>query len=113
MESQEEKLKAMLDWESAPQISQSEIDGLLSAAATADSAGRSPEDENWNPSYDLNFAAAMGWAIKAARTATTTQTDPESVNVASRIFKNCLRLARHYPARRSAAVNFSAVKILS
>lgn len=55
MESQEEKLKAMLDWESAPQISQSEIDGLRSAAATANSAGRSPEDETYNPNYDSNL----------------------------------------------------------
>lgn len=111
MENAEERLKAMLDWEASPPLSQSEIDGLLAAAATADPAGRVPDAEDWEPSYDLNLAAAMGWAIKAARTASSTETNPETLAVTSRIFENCLRLARHYSQRRAAAVNFAAARI--
>lgn len=113
MQSAEEKLKAMLDWASAPTLNQGEIEGLLAASAIADSSGRGPEAEDWEPAFDLNLAAAMGWAIKAARAAATTETAPDSVNVTSRIFENCLKLARHYSARRAAAVNYGAVKILS
>lgn len=104
MESPKEKLKKITAWDVAPELSDAEIDELLAANAVADADGNPPSSEEWEPTYDVNAAAAAGWLIKAGRAASTTETEPDSVNVTSRVFANCLRMSRVYSGKRSASL---------
>lgn len=102
METPKEKLKKLTAWTTAPALSDTEIDELLLQSGTADPEGRAPESTGWVPTYDLNSAAAAGWLIKAGRAANTTETAPDSVEVTSQVFANCLRMARLYGGKRAA-----------
>ena len=104
METPKEKLKKLTAWTTEPQLSDLEIDELLAQSSLADKAGNPPASEDWIPTYDVNAAAAAGWLIKAGRAASTTETAPDSVNVTSRVFANCLRMARIFGGKRTASV---------
>lgn len=103
METPKESLKKLTAWDTEPELSEDELDELLAGHSRADADGVSPEDVDWEPTYDLNAAAAAGWLIKAGRSSGTTETDPETIAVTSRVFENCLKLAGIYSAKRSAA----------
>lgn len=94
-------------WTTEPILSETEIDELLEQSSVADKEGNGPSSEDWTPTYDLNSAAAAGWLMKAGRAVSTTETDPDSVNVTSRIFANCLRMARIYSGKRATSVRMT------
>ena len=100
-----DKLKCMIAWDADPAVSDDEIDGLLADTAMPDHSGRSPNDPDWQPCYDLNAAAAAGWMIKAARAAALTEVNPSSGIVTSMVFDNCRTMARLYSAKRSGCVS--------
>ena len=104
METPKEKLKKITAWDVEPLLTDTEIDELLLQGAVADKEGNGPASEDWIPTYDLNSAASAGWLIKAGRAASTTETEPDSVNVTSRVFANCLRMSRIYAGKRTASV---------
>ncbi|MEQ1762221.1 MAG: hypothetical protein ABL984_03645 [Pyrinomonadaceae bacterium] len=104
METPKEKLKKITAWDVEPELTDTEIDELLLQAAVADKEGNGPASEDWLPTYDLNSAAAAGWLVKAGRAASTTETEPDSVNVTSRVFANCLRMSRIYSGKRATSV---------
>ena len=104
MESPKEKLKKLTAWDVAPLLTDTEIDELLAAAAKKDAEGNAPASEDWVPTYDVNSAASAGWLIKAGRAASTTETEPDSVNVTSRVFANCLRMSRVYSSKRATSL---------
>lgn len=85
-------------------MSDAEIDELLAASGLADAEGNAPSSEGWTPTYDINAATAEGWLIKAGRSASTTETDPDSMQVTSRVFENCIRMARLYSSKRTASI---------
>ena len=85
-------------------MTDAEIDELLAASPVADGEGNAPESEGWSPTYDISTAAAEGWMIKAARAASTTETEPDSLNVTSRVFENCIRMAQMYSRKRMGNV---------
>lgn len=103
-ETAKEKLKKLTAWATVPLLLDAEIDELLAQSGLADAEGNGPESEDWSPTYDLNAAAAAGWLIKAGRAANTTETEPDSVQVTSRVFENCMRMARLYSRKRAAGV---------
>ncbi|MEO5858677.1 MAG: hypothetical protein ABIR33_06985 [Pyrinomonadaceae bacterium] len=104
METPKEKLKKITAWDVVPELTDVEIDELLEQSGVADKDGLGPANEDWIPTYDLNAAASRGWLIKAGRAASTTETEPDSVNVTSRVFANCLRMSRIYSNKRTASV---------
>lgn len=105
MESPKEKLKKLTAWDVEPELLDAEIDELLEQSSIADKEGNAPTSEDWTPTYDLNSAASNGWLLKAGRAASTTETEPDSVNVTSRVFANCLRMSRVYSGRRAVSVS--------
>ncbi len=105
METPKERLKKITAWDVEPELSDTEIDELLAQSGIADSEGNGPASEDWVATYDLNSAAAAGWLIKAGRAVSTTETEPDSVNVTARIFANCLRMSRIFSARRTTSVS--------
>jgi hypothetical protein len=104
METFEDKLKRMTAWDAEPELTETEIDELLAAVQVADENGASPQNDDWDPTYDLNSAAASGWLIKAARAANTTETEPDSLNVSSKIFDNCMQMVRIYSRKRIGSI---------
>ena len=102
-ESAKEKLKKLTAWTTEPVLTDVEIDELLAASGLVDAEGNAPSSEDWTPTYDVNAAAAEGWLIKAGRVASTTESEPDSVQVTSRVFENCVRMARLYSSRRAAS----------
>lgn len=107
METAKDKLKKLTASTEEPALTDLEIDELLAANALTDLDGIAPESEMWTPTYDVGSAASEGWMIKAARSASTTETDPDSLAVTSRVFDNCLRMARIYSRKRTACVSVS------
>ncbi|MBK9163652.1 MAG: hypothetical protein IPM21_07025 [Acidobacteria bacterium] len=100
-----EKLKLLAAWDTEPALTETEIDDLLAEAAIADSDGLAPEDEEWTPTYNINKAAASAWLIKAGRASALTEIDPpESGIVTSKIFENCVRMARVFQARSAVSL---------
>ena len=93
METPQEKLKKLAAWDTEPALTEDELDELLAVTALEDTAGHGPLHEDWSPTYDLNAAAASAWLIKAGRASSTTETDPDSFYVTSKIFDNCCRMA--------------------
>jgi len=94
----------MTAWEIEPALLDAEIDELLEQSGSPDQDGNMPEDEGWEPTYALNTAAANGWLIKAGRASSTTETEPESTYITSKVFDNCLKMAKLFSARKAGSV---------
>lgn len=107
-ETPQEKLKKLTAWDTEPALTEDELDELLAAAALEDKDGLAPLQEEWTPTYDLNSAAATGWLIKAGRASSTTETEPESFYVTSKIFDNCCRMAKIYRAKGKLSLSVAA-----
>ena len=99
-DSAKDKLKKMTAWDTAPTLTDGELDELLIPCCLRDRDGLSPSDPDWTPTYDLNMAAANGWLIKAARASALVEVDPPGSGVfTSKVFDNCRAMARIYRAR--------------
>ncbi len=89
-----ENLKLLTAWETEPQLTEIEVEEILDNNAVADAEGNSPTNDNWDPSYDVNKAAAEAWLIKAARASALTEINPlESGIVTSKVFDNCILMS--------------------
>lgn len=99
-----EKLKLLTAWDTAPALTEDEIEEMLAAAALQDANGLAPLHEEWTPTYDLNAAAAAAWLIKASRAAATVD-EPAAGMVTSKIFDNCRSMARIFAGRRMTSVS--------
>ena len=108
METTKDKLKKLTASSEEPVLTDAEVDEVLAASGVADAEGNGPASEDWTPTYDVNAAAAEGWMIKAARAASTTETDPDSLAVTSRVFENCVRMARLFSAKRAVSVSVTS-----
>jgi hypothetical protein len=100
-----EKLKILAAWDTEPVLTETEVEDILTAAATADAEGNSPATDNWIPTYDLNKAAADAWLIKAGRASATVEAGDGAEVATSKVFDNCLAMARLYTARRNMSVS--------
>jgi hypothetical protein len=94
------ELKLLTAWDIEPVLTEDELEDLLGTASKEDAAGLAPDDEGWEPTYDLNRAAAKAWLIKAAR-ASATVDEPAAGVATSQVFENCLKMARLYSVRRA------------
>ncbi len=97
----------MTAWNIAPALADAEMDELLIQFSLADPSGLAPAHEEWTPTSDLNAAAAAAWLIKAGRSSSTTETEPDSTHVTSKILDNCMKMARVYKAKGSSSMKTS------
>lgn len=104
----QEKLKILTAWDTEPALTEDELDELLLLSSLEDKEGRPPADEDWEPTYDLNSAAATAWLIKAGRASSTTETEPDSFYVTSKIFDNCCRMAKIFRAKSSTTLSMAS-----
>ncbi len=105
METPIEKLKKLTAWDTEPTLSGAELDELLAGTSLEDKEGRASADATWTPTYDVNAAAATGWLIKAGRASSTTETEPDSFYVTSKVFDNCCKMAALYRAKGAAVMS--------
>ncbi|MBX3293165.1 MAG: hypothetical protein KF881_09785 [Acidobacteria bacterium] len=100
-----DELKLLTAWDVEPTLTEEELEDLLGTASKQDAAGLVPGDDEWEPTYDLNRAAARVWLVKAARASATVEAASEDTGTAtSRVFQNCLAMARLFSAKRSGTV---------
>ena len=91
----------MTAWTVEPALTEDDLAASLASAAKMDANGYTPVDEEWQPTYDLNAAAANAWLTKAARASSTTEGDPATGPVTSKVFDNCRAMAKLFAAKRS------------
>lgn len=95
----------MTAWETDPTLSEDELNATLATFAREDLNGYTPADEEWQPTFDINAAAAQAWLAKAAKASTLTEVDPGSGIVTSKVFDNCRAMARIYGAKKRLTVS--------
>lgn len=107
-----DKLKLLCDWESEPSLDETEVESILNEAAVADADGNPPTNDNWDPTYDIDRAAAEAWLIKAGKSTAITEIDPpDSGIVTTKVFDNCMRMSGKYASRIALTSSFSHSKI--
>lgn len=63
------RLVSMTDGAAEPVLEEHELEELLTDHQLADADGRAPDDTAWEPTFDLNRAAAAGWRRRAGKVA--------------------------------------------
>jgi hypothetical protein len=95
-----ERLARMTAASTAPELSNDELETLLVIAARVDRDGHTADAEGWEPTYDLNAAAAEGWRWKGAAAAACIDVSTDGTNLRrSQVHEHCMRVAAHYAAR--------------
>lgn len=89
-----------------PALSVTEIDQLVGLAKRVDSLGRAPNDPAWEPTWNLDAAAAEGWRWKAAKAAAEFDVSVGAGTSFKRSqkYEHCMTMADRY-ARRSGLVS--------
>jgi hypothetical protein len=103
-----ERLRSMVAASSEPTLDDGEIADLLTAARRVDKWELRPDDTGWEPTYDLNAAAAEGWRRKAGKVAASFDfaVDGDSYSE-SQTRAACLEMAATYASRTAGSVSFS------
>lgn len=80
-----------------PVLDDDTLEDLLVGAQIADAQGRLPNEAGYDPTYDLNFAAAAGWDAKAGKASSRFgfSEDNQTFN-RQHVFDHCERMARRY-----------------
>lgn len=83
-----------------PTIGTADVTAILGNARRADSEGRSVDDPEWVPTWDLDAAAAEGWAVKAGKAANlySFTEDGQRFDRAA-IYRHCIEQSRLYGRR--------------
>lgn len=94
------RLERMLAADVDPILSADEMSDLLDLAKREDSAGLAPSEDDWEPTFDLDYAAAEGWRWKAGRTVPRygVTLDTESLQ-RQQVYAHCISQANHYAKR--------------
>lgn len=80
----------MTDAAAEPELTEADLEDLLGVAARADKTGLYRGDDGWQPTWDVNAAAAEGWRRKAGRAATKFNFAEDSQRFdRSQIFQHC------------------------
>lgn len=91
-------------------LSDEEIEDLLSLARRPDILGYAPGEPEWEPTYDLDAAAAEGWRWKAGKTTTRVTVGASGSNVQqSDSFAFCMQMVAEFQAASSAASGAGAI----
>ena len=99
------RLERMTASSAEPLLTSAEIQDILVEAQRADRYGVRPSDAEWSNTYDLNWAAAEGWELKASKAASTNQFISDARGTASDYtFLNCKRQAEEYRSRITASI---------
>jgi hypothetical protein len=92
-----DQLAEMVAATTEPTLDSGELDSLLALAQRPDDEGRLPDDGEWEPTWDLNAAAAEGWRRKAGKAAPVgnRQVDNQRIELQG-VYAHCLSQAEAY-----------------
>lgn len=80
-----------------PLLSPDDLSDLLTTARRPDKNGKLPSEDGWEPTWDLNAAAAAGWDTKAARVASNYRFEEDTqVFYREQVFTHCQKMAARY-----------------
>lgn len=103
--------------DSQDEFTDDDLQDILDFSVVHDDEGRDPEDEEWQPSYDLNRAASLVWAQRAANIARVAFDSQIDMTKAERnqIFDNFSFMSRFYRMRsrptKISAYSFEGVRL--
>jgi len=90
-------LERITDSAVEPTLTTDDLDDLVGVAARADETGLYRGDTGWEPTWDVNAAAAEGWRRKAGKAATKFNFAEDSQRFdRSQIYQHCERQAETY-----------------
>jgi hypothetical protein len=99
------KLEDMVAASTFPTLSTEQVDRLLAEAKRTDKDGHAPDDDDWSGLYDLNYAAAAGWRIKAGMTSNRHSFGSNQGNYnPEQVFEHCMKMADHYAAKQVSSI---------
>lgn len=88
-----------------PQLSSDELDELLTSYRMTDKNGKSPTDDEWTATFNLNKAAAEGWRWKAAKASELISVDLDGERMSSnQVFAHCQEMIRMYSRKNSGTI---------
>lgn len=100
-----ERLTLMLGGDNAPALGAEVIQSLLEDSAREDEEGRDPLDPEWEPTYDFDAAAAVGFQMKAAKVAGGYDFAVEGKSFSrSQAFEHFQQMARFHALRTSGGM---------
>ncbi len=92
-----QELVLLADAYSAPRLTDPELLAIVARSARVDASGRGILEEGWSPTYDLTWAAARAWQIKAGKAAGKVDVADSGVTLKrSDIQAHCRRQAEYY-----------------
>ena len=94
------RLEAMTAASVEPTLTEDELDQLLDMARRPDVFGALPSDTDWEPTWNLDYAAAVGWHWKAGKVTANFDfsTDGQSFQ-RSQVWQHCDAMRRYYARR--------------
>lgn len=100
-------LAGLVSATSTPTLSDAELDVALDAARVVDADGLGPVDDGYTDTFDLDYAAAEAFDLKAVKAASTAQVRKFSAEGATfeRDLPDFAGLAATYRARSSAGAS--------
>lgn len=108
------RLEAMTQSVSFPALTEDELAELVTIAKRTDVDGALPSDAAWVPTWDLNAAAALGWAWKAAKVVAhfPFSTDGQRFD-RQYIHQQCMEQSRFYAFKVQGTISFHPVDPLA
>jgi len=107
VETLKNRLKRMTAADSQPVLSSGDLDELLSMFQKTDANGIVPGADGWNPTYNLNAAAAEGWRWKSAKASELVSVDLDGERMSSnQMYDHCERMIRQYSRKGTASLSF-------
>lgn len=84
-------LERITDSATEPALASGDLDDLIGVAARADEAGLYRGEDGWEPTWDVNAAAAEGWLRKAGRAASNFNFAEDSQRFdRAQIYQHCM-----------------------
>lgn len=97
------RLRAMTAADTDPGLNVDELGLLLDGAKRADRFGVWPTVDGWEPTFDLDHAAAEGWRWKAGKTTSDYSANLDGAQLArNQRHDHCVKMAEEYENRVSA-----------
>ena len=93
----EAALARLIDAETDPALTDEDMEDLLLKAARPDINGRTRQDANWSPTWDLDSAAADGWLRKASKAVSRFSFAEDGQRFErAQIYAHCIRMQEMY-----------------
>jgi hypothetical protein len=91
-----------------PILTPEELDFLLMTCAIVDRNGRTPLDDDWFPTYNLNRGAVAGWRLKAGKCSDLSSIRTGDLTILdNEIFKQCSQMIALYQRKLNAVVSIA------